>query len=318
MSTKQSQLQMLLALLFFVSSSAMACQLCANSLQLTISAQELIYAEHSVLAMPVPERNEFQVVALIKGDAPPGNTINIGDVFRPAPKSDKPLLLIRDKSWRQWVNFGSVSVEQAKWLRHLSMTKRNFEMNDAEWREHVAYFLPYLENPEPMVAEIAYNELARAPYRALRSLKPRLDAVVVRAWLKDPKLAARQPTYLLLLGIAGTAQDGRWLAERIEIARTTHATANLPALVGAYIELRGPAGVEQVQKLYLADSSRTKPEIEAALVALKVHGESDSVACDRVNEALKDFIKQNPSLASLVSAVPGETEIRIAPVSAAR
>jgi hypothetical protein len=318
MLMKKSALQVMAALMLFAVPGAMACPLCANSLQLTISAQELIYAEHSALAMPVPERNEFQVVALIKGDAPPGNTINIGDVFRPALKTDKPLLLIRDKSWRQWVNFGSINADRADWLRQLSMTKRNFEMNDAEWREHVAYFLPYLENAELMVAEIAYNELARAPYSALRSLKPRLDAAVVRAWLKDPKLAARQPTYLLLLGIAGTAQDGRWLAERIEIARTTHTTANLPALLGAYIELRGPAGVEQVQKLYLADSSRTKPEIEAALVALKVHGESDSVACDRVNEALKDFIKQNPSLANLVSAGPGETEIRIAPVSAAR
>jgi hypothetical protein len=306
------------ALALLVSGQAMACQMCASILQLTISAQELVYAEHSVLAMPVADANEFRVVAVIRGDAPPGNTINFADVFRPALKSDKPLLLIRDQSWRQWVNFGPINADRADWLRKLSMTKRNFEMNDAEWREHVAYFLPYLENAEPMIAEIAYNELARAPYGVLRSLKPRLDAAVVRAWVKDPKLAARQRTYLLLLGIAGTAQDGRWLAERIEIARTTHATANLPALLGACIELNGPAGIEQVEKLYLTDSSRTKPEIEAALVALKVHGESDSAARDRVNEALKGFIKLNPSLASLVSAGPGEAEIKIAPVSAAR
>ena len=60
---------MMAALMLFVAPRAMACPLCANSLQLTISAQELIYAEHSVLAMPVTDRNEFQVVALIKGDA---------------------------------------------------------------------------------------------------------------------------------------------------------------------------------------------------------------------------------------------------------
>jgi hypothetical protein len=300
------------------SGSAKACQMCASILQLTISAQELVYAEHSVLAMPVADANEFRVVAVIKGDALPGNTIKIADVFRPAFKIDKPLLLIRDKSWRQWVNFGPINADRADWLRQLSMTKRTFKMNDAELHEHVAYFLPYLENAEPMIAEIAYNELARAPYSALRSLKPYLNPAVIRAWLRDPKLAARQPTYLLLLGIAGTAQDGRWLAERIEIARTNHATANLPALLGAYIELRGAAGLEQVEKLYLADASRTKPEIEAALVALKVHGESDSAARERVNEALKGFIKQNPSLAGLVSAAPGESEIKIAPVSTAR
>ena len=104
----------------------------------------------------------------------------------------------------------------------------------------------------------------------------------------------------------------------MQAARKTHDAKGLPALLGACIELNGPAGIEQVEKLYLTDSSRTKPEIEAALIALKVHGESDGAARERVNEALKGFIKQNPSLASLVSAGPGEAEIKIAPVSAAR
>jgi hypothetical protein len=316
MSTKQSQLQMPLALLFFVSSSAMACPLCANSLQLTISAQELIYAEHSVLAMPVPERNEFQVAALIKGDPPPGNTISTDAVFRGTMKSDKPLLLIRDDDWRQWVNFGQVSLNQADWLRALSKTKRTIDMTEAEWREHVAYFLPYLENAEPMVAEIAYNELARAPYGALRSLKPRLDAAPIRGWLNDPKLAPRQPTYLLLLGIAGTSQDAVWLEKRIEAARGKHDSTGIPALLGAYIELRSAAGIEEVEKLYLADSARSKQEIEAALVALKVHGETDSAERDRVNEALKSFVRQNPSLAGLATAAL-DSEIKIGPMSAA-
>jgi hypothetical protein len=300
------------------SGSAKACQMCASILQLTISAQELVYAEHSVLAMAVADANEFRVVAVIKGDAPPGNTIKIADVFRPALKSDKPLLLIRDKSWRQWVNFGPIDADRADWLRQLSIMKRTFDMNDAEWREHVGYFLPYLESAEPMVAEIAYNELARAPYGALRSLKPRLDAAAIRRWVNDPKLAARQPTYLLLLGIAGSSQDAVWLEKRINAAHGKHDSTNLPALLGAYIELRGAVAIEEVEKLYLADSARTKQEIEAALVALKVHGETNGAERDRVNEALKGFIKQNPSLASLVSAGPGEAEIKIAPVSAAR
>lgn len=318
MRTKELLLHTLVALLFFVGDRAIACPLCANSLKLIISAQELIYAEHSVLANPVADRKEFQVVAVIKGEVPFGSTIAIGDVFRPTTKSDKPLLLIRDHGWRQWVNFGPIDADRADWLRQLSMTKRNFEMNDIESREHVGYFLPYLENAEPMVAEIAYNELARAPYCALRSLKPRLNAETIRAWLNDPKLAARRSAYLLLLGIAGTSQDARWLAERIEIARVAYASSNLAALLGAYIELRGTAGIEQVQKLYLADSKRTKPEIEAALVALKVHGETDIAAHNRVNAAFKCFIKQNPSLASLVTTGAGESEIKIAPVSAAR
>ena len=40
-------------------------------------------------------------------------------------------------------------------------------MNAEEWRARVALMLPYLENPEPLVAEIAYGEIASAPYSAL-------------------------------------------------------------------------------------------------------------------------------------------------------
>jgi hypothetical protein len=174
------------ALMIFVSGHAMACPLCSSILQLTISAQELVYSRHAVLAAPVADRNAYRVVAVIKGEAPAGNTIP-GPVFRGLMKSEKPLLLIRDVSWPRWVNFGPVSADQADWLRKLTATKSANDLTDEEWREHVAFFLPYLENPEPMVAEIAFNEFASAPYAALRSLKPRLDAVALRKWLAGSK-----------------------------------------------------------------------------------------------------------------------------------
>jgi hypothetical protein len=274
--------------------------MCKYARELTISAQELVYAERSVLAMPVADRNELQVVAIIKGDAPPENTI-ADKVFRAEPgteamQSKKPLLLIRDHDWGQWVNFGPVSAGQADWLRHLSSTKRTIGMTDAEWRDHVAYFLPYLENPEPMIAEIAFNEFMDAPYGALRSLKPHLDVAAIRTWLNDPKLAKRQPVYLLLLGIAGTSQDAAWLEQGIAAARKTHDTTNLTALIGADLELRGTAGVEKIEKLYLSDPRRTKPEIEAALVALKVHGDTDSPAA---RGALNRYLASHATSVSL-------------------
>jgi hypothetical protein len=295
----------LAALMFFVSTRAMACPMCAAARELTISAQELVYAGHSVLAIPVADRNEFRVVSVIKGDTLLDSTIS-GPVFRAdavAMQSQKPLLLVRDDAWPVWVNFGPVSAEQAGWLRQLSTTKRTTDMTDGEWREHVAYFLPYLENPEPMVAEIAFNEFVSAPYDALRSLKPRLEVAGIRAWLNNPKLAVRRSVYLLLLGIAGTPLDALRLEGRMQLARETHNATDLAALVGADLELRGAAGVERIEKLYLTDPERAKPEIEAALVALRVHGDPDgAVPRSRVIQAFLLFIKQQPSLAGLVAA----------------
>ena len=42
--------------------------------------------------------------------------------------------------------------------------------------------MPYLEDPDPLVAEIAYGEIASAPYVTLRTLKDRLDAPTLRRW----------------------------------------------------------------------------------------------------------------------------------------
>lgn len=292
-------------LMFFVNARAAACPMCAAARQLTISAQELVYAGHSVLAMPVVDRNEFRVVAVIKGDTPVDSTIS-GPVFRAdatAMQSQKPLLLIRDDAWPVWVNFGPVSAEQASWLRQLSTTKRTTDMTDGEWREHVAYFLPCLENPEPMVGEIAFNEFVSAPYGALRSLKPRLDPAVIRTWLNNPSLAPRRSVYVLLLGIAGTPLDALRLEGRMEFARAAHNTTDLAALVGADLELRGAAGVDRIEKEYLTDSGRNKAEIEAALVALRCHGNTDgAVPRSRVIQAFVAFIRQQPSLAGLVAA----------------
>jgi hypothetical protein len=53
----------------------------------------------------------------------------------------------------------------------------------------------------------------------------------------------------------------------------------------------------------LTDSGRNKLEIEAALVALRVHGDTDgAVPRSRVIQAFRLFIKQQPSLAGLVAA----------------
>jgi len=85
-------------------------------------------------------------------------------------------------------------------------------MNADEWRSRVALMLPYLEHQEPLVAKIAYGELAAAPYAELQTAKPRLAAPAIRRWLADPELSARRPLYFLLLAspaTRGTPQPSR-------------------------------------------------------------------------------------------------------------
>jgi hypothetical protein len=291
-------------LTFAMSRAATACPLCLAGRTLTISAQELVYAGRSVLAVPEAGGKGFQVVEVIKGEHPPGDTIT-DTVFRADPtamRSTKPLLLIRDDAWRWWVNFGPIAAEQAGWLRRLAATKRTTGMNAAEWRDHVAYLLPYLESAEPMVAEIAFAEFASAPFVALRSLKPRLDAAAIRKWLNDPALAARQALYTLLLGIAGGPQDAEYLEKSLEAAWTSKDTANLGAELAADLELRGPSRVAWIEERYFVDHSRTMPEIQAALLAMGEQGRADAaIPRWRVIDAYRLFIREHEALAGLVA-----------------
>jgi hypothetical protein len=291
-------------LTFPLSHVATACPLCLAGRTLTISAQELVYAGRSVLALPDVGGNTFRVVEVIKGKHPPGDTIT-DTVFRADPtamQSTKPLLLIRDDAWRWWVNFGPIATEQAGWLRRLAATRRTTGMNAAEWRDHVAYLLPYLENPEPMVAEIAFAEFASAPYAALRSLKPRLDAAAIRKWLNDPTLATRQALYTLLLGIAGGPHDAEHLEKNLEAAWKSKDTTNLGAELAADLELRGTSRVGWIEEKYFVDHDRTMPEIQAALLAMGEQGRADAaIPRWRVIDAYRVFIREHEALAGLVA-----------------
>ena len=284
---------------------AAACALCLSAFQLSITAQELVYSQRAVLALPAAGGTGFRIVEVIKGEGPRDGTIAEEDVFRApaaATRNAKPLLLVREDRWPHWVNFGGIGAEHAGWLRQLGATKRTTEMNDAEWREHVAFMLPYLEHPEPMVAEIAYSEIAFAPYGAIRSLKPRLDAQAIRGWVDDPRLASRRSLYLLLLGIAGGPKDAERLEERLDAAWKANDTTNVGAMLAANLELRGPSRVDWVEKRYLLDRKRTKLETQAALLALSEHGKADAaVPRERVIRAYRAFIRERKPIAGLVA-----------------
>jgi hypothetical protein len=297
---------LLAAVLLCVSAAAAACPLCLGAGQPT-KAQQLTAAPQAVLAAPTADASRFRVIEVIKGERPSTSTIEGGHP-RAGPVADarmpkgEPLLLLRDDPFPTWVILGAIGREQAAWLRKLAVGKRADEIGAEEWRARAALVVPYLENPQPLVAEIAYGDLAAAPYAAMRTAKPRLDARAVRAWLADPALAGRHRLYLLLLGIAGNAQDAAALEQRLEAASRARDATNLGPMIAADLELRGPSRMAWVDATYLRDPGRSTREIEAALLALSVHGNADgAIPRARVIESYRLFMQAHQPLAGLVA-----------------
>lgn len=325
----------IITLLLAFGGQAQACRICLSGITIT-PGQRLDSAADAVLAVPLANGGQFRVVEVIKGRVAADETITQpglsatnaaptmspdGPLLRQEPSSvssGKPLLLVRDKLSEEWASIGAIEADHADWLRQIVATNRGGKnrptkswqqiasmgsyLTDAEWSERLAVVAPYLEDADPLAAEIAYSELARAPYSAIRTLEPQLDATKIATWMVDPGLASRLPVYTLLIGIAGGPDDASALEQRIATARTAQDSTNLAAMLAADLELRGASRIEWLEQTYFADRARTLPEIEAALLALSVHGQADaSVPRERVVEAYRQFIRVRRPMAGFVA-----------------
>jgi len=292
--------------LLAVSTAAAACPICLGAGQPT-TAEHLITAQQAVLAAPTADTSRFRVINVIKGERPSGTTIE-GGYSRSGPaaalkgREGKPLLLVRTDPLPAWVILGAVDAERSGWLRKFAARKHSEDMSAEDWRARVTLVLPYLENSEPLVAELAYGELAAAPYAAMRTANLKLDARAIRAWLADPQLAARHRLYFLLLGFAGNSSDADELGQHLEAAWKSGNSTNLASMLAAALELRGAARMTWIDERYLGDRTRSAPEISAALLALSVHGNASGVIPrERVIQSYRKFMKERPEIAGYVA-----------------
>src|SRR5262245_15124665 len=158
---------LLAALLVFAGLDAVACPLCMGAYQ-SSAGQMLVDMRRAVLAAPAAN-GSFRVVEVIKGEGPAAGTIPADALHLKAASAENTptVLLVSDVGWSIWVSVGAVSARYADVLRKVAAGKRTTDRDADDWRMRVSLMLPYLESPEPLVAEMAYGELATAPYTAL-------------------------------------------------------------------------------------------------------------------------------------------------------
>ena len=139
------------------------------------------------------------------------------------------------------------------------------------------------------------------PIKSCESSRARSTRARSPGGLLDPALAARQPAYTLLLGIAGGSNASATIETLLAAAYHFHDASNLSALLAADLEIRGAARLSWIEQSYLLDRKRTLPEIEAALLALSVQGSADAVVPrGEIIAAYLRFIDQRKPMAGFV------------------
>lgn len=293
--------------------SAWACAICAPASAEQTLTQRLFKSEAVAIARTLPRPGEFELVASVRGGS--GKETRLAGVavapgLAPPPVASTVVLAYTGGAWNV---LGAMPPERAPWVERLIALRRPADASptapDANWPARFAFFLPDLEHPVALVAQAAYDELSSAPYGAMRAAAPAFRAQTLAAWLEQASLEARHPLYALMLGFV--AQEAQWqvLQQRLLKTSARASLSTTSALMAALIEARGSAGMAWVQEHYLHNGQRSDAEVQAALLALRVHaGSGGRLSKEAAIAVARSYIAANPQRAGFVASDLGDWE----------
>ena len=251
----------------------------------------------------------FRISRVLKGGAGTEAGLEV-EAQLPAFSADagkvgrRAVLLTRRDRDAQWVMRAPASLlhQVLFYQKVISMQQAKSADQAQEDRRRAAFFLSYLHHADPLLVRVAAAEVSSAPYPAMKALREKLDVEKIRAELEIPASFERFALYFTLLGLCGDEGDAAGIDRRLDSMWRAKASSRLAALLTAKIELGGEAAVDEIEARYFRDQGRTLPEIEAAVLALRVHGDADDkISQARAIEAFRSLLVDREPLAFLVA-----------------
>jgi hypothetical protein len=141
--------------------------------------------------------------------------------------------------------------------------------------ERLKYFARFLEHRNPLVADDALQEFAHASFDDTVPAARSLDMSKLRRWLVDPQVPPeRKGFYGLALGMASGADDRRLNEELLHqqiLARASDFRAGFDGVLGGYLMLTGPKGLELLESRYFANPKAAIGDVQHAMRALRFY-----------------------------------------------
>lgn len=168
--------------------------------------------------------------------------------------------------------------------------------------ERVAYFIPFLNHADPLIARDAYNEFGAAPYEDVKAVAGQLPRAKLKEWIADETIPSNdRRLYLTLLGVCGELKDAESLVAMIQRSvNKEQQDAALDAMVACYLTLSGEAGLPTIDELILEADGVSLGNRQSAVLALRFHGEEETkIPRSALLESMRLLLKQ-PEAADLV------------------
>jgi len=291
--------------------AAIACPFCAASSQtlgeemessdVAVIAKLVEKAERkpnaNVQNTPLEElrqESKFELVEILKGEQHLGDAKFVEVFHFGESKLGTPFLImgmaLPDAQWTTPVPLSSRAVDYVSQLLALP----------TKGPDRLLFFQQYLEDEDPLLAQDAYDEFARAPYQDVIGLKGHMNHDKLVEWIQDYDVSpSHRRLYLTMLGVCGTKDDIPMLKEMMT-SDDRRAKAGLDALIGCFLTLKGPEGMPVVEDLFLKNKDAEYGDTYGAIMALRILGqESDVIPRERLLVGLR-YMLDRPDLADLV------------------
>jgi hypothetical protein len=263
----------------FVCEAATACPFC-TALKPTL-AQQRDLAAVAVLAEAEPAqqgRRSFRLLQALAG----GELLKSKDSLElPSKSFDESLAAAKTGSLVMLLARRQADGE-LRWLE-ISLNETSFAYiarapsSRQPARKRLPYFLPFLEHPDPLLAEDAHLEFGHARFDEVAELADRLPQASFRKWLLDERVPEEHKGFY---GMAlGLAPEGKLRGENAEFLRklierpSSDFRAGFDGLLGGYLLAGGEEALKLIDRKYLADPEAPAGDVRHAMTALRFYHE---------------------------------------------
>ncbi len=283
---------------------AHACLVCIPIPEAT-AADELIESDVVVLAREDPDQPfSYRAVEVLKGsyDGQPPIDLLVNSVVRRklANAPERSVVLVHDPDGSGWRSLGYADADYEEVVRRILERGPGWLSQGRSRR--VAYFAGLLDHRNPILANLAYLEVGRAPYREIKAVSHQINRERLQRMLTDVAYYEWRALAILLLAQSDRPQDRDAIRTAFGLAARHNQETHLAAWATAYIEIDGADAIEVIEARYFQDHARSDAELLEVGKALSVHGSDGHVHLrDRMVEAYTKLLDTHPSMVGPVA-----------------
>lgn len=144
-----------------------------------------------------------------------------------------------------WTDHTAISLVAADYLK--TLPDRSLPVP-----KRLAWYIEYLESPDPIIAGDAWAEFGCAAYEDVRACRQLYSPERLKSWISDPTMSPeRLGLYGLMLGLCGSSEDAGFLHSQCVNAETGEFRFGAEGLVAGYLLLSKESGLTDIERQFL-------------------------------------------------------------------